>query len=61
MTYPTAGNNRQIIPVTGPIFEMDPWIERQNKQTARFFLGLMTASFLTGIMTTFFGMRKTRK
>ena len=61
LAYPTVNTNKQIIPVTGPTFEMDPWIERQNRQTARFFFGLITASFLTGIMTTFFGMRKTRK
>ena len=57
---PAAGTNRQIIPVTGPIYEMNPRIERENRQTARFFFGLLTASFLTGIMTTLFGMKKTR-
>jgi hypothetical protein len=39
---------------------MNPQIERENRQTARFFFGLMTASFLTGILTTFFGMKKTK-
>jgi membrane protein len=59
---PGTNTNRQIIPVTsGPTYEMNPRIERENRQTARFFLGLMTASFLTGIATTFFGMKKTRK
>lgn len=59
---PTAGQNRQVIPVTSaPVYEWNPRIERENRQTARFFLGLMTASFLTGIATTFFGMKKTRK
>lgn len=57
---PAAGANRQIIPVTGPIYEMNPQIERENRQTARFFFGLMTASFLTGILTTFLGMKKTK-
>ncbi len=57
---PAVGTNRQIIPVTGPTYEMNPLIERENRQTARFFFGLMTASFLTGILTTFFGMRKTK-
>jgi len=61
IVYPTSAN-RQIIPVTsGPSYEMNPRIERENRQAARFFLGLMTASFLTGIATTFFGMKKTRK
>ena len=59
--YP-KGTNRQIIPVTsGPTYEMNPMIERENRQTARFLLGLMTASFLTGIATTFFGLKKTKK
>jgi hypothetical protein len=53
-------SNSQIIPVTGPIYEMNPQIERENRQTARFFFGLLTASFLTGILTTFFGMKKTK-
>jgi hypothetical protein len=57
---PTAGMNRQIIPVTGTVYEVNPRIERENRQTARFFFGLMTASFLTGILTTFFGMKKTK-
>jgi membrane protein len=55
-----TGQNRQIIPITGPIYEMNPQIERENRQTARFFFGLLTASFLTGILTTFFGMKKTK-
>ena len=54
--------SREIIPVTSaPTYEWNPRIEQQNRQTARFFLGLMTASFLTGIATTFFGMKKTKK
>jgi membrane protein len=57
---PEAATNRQIIPVTGTIYEMNPQIERENRQTARFFFGLMTASFLTGILATFFGMKKTK-
>lgn len=32
--------------------------EQENKQTARFILGLMAASFLTGIMTTIWGLKK---
>jgi membrane protein len=53
---------RQIIPVTSaPIYEMNPKIERENQQTARFILGLMSASFITGIMTTIFGFKNKRK
>ena len=57
---PTEGTSRQIIPVTGTTYVMNPLIERENRQTARFFFGLLTASFLTGILTTFFGMKKTK-
>ncbi len=61
-TSASASTNRQIIPVTsGPTYEMNPLIEKENRQTARFFLGLLTASFLTGIATTFFSMKQTRK
>lgn len=61
LAVPSAQSARQIVPVTsGPIYEMNPLIERENRQTARFFLGLLTASFLTGIATTFFGMKKTK-
>jgi membrane protein len=62
-TSTNTGTNtgRQIIPVTsGPTYVMNPKIERENQQTARFFFGLLTASFLTGIATTFFGMKKTK-
>lgn len=53
----TAG--RQIIPVTSaPVFVMNPKIERENQQTARFIFGLMTASFLTGLVTSIFGLKK---
>lgn len=49
---------REIIPVTSePVFEMNPKIERENQQTARFLLGLMGASFLSGIAATIFGFK----
>ena len=32
--------------------------ERENSQTARVFLGLMAASFFTGILTTIFGLKR---
>jgi membrane protein len=60
-TAPRA-TGQAIIPVTSePIYEMNPKIERENEQTGRFILGLMSASFLTGIMTTLFGLNKKRK
>jgi hypothetical protein len=59
VAHTVAGHGRQIIPVTSaPVFETNPVIERENRQTARFIFGLMTASFITGILTTVFGLRK---
>ena len=55
---PTA--QRQIIPVTAPTYHIDERIERENEQTGKFILGLMTASFLTGIMTSV-GLKRTKK
>lgn len=52
---------RQIIPVTAPEHRIDENIEKQNEQTGKFILGLMTASFVSGILTTIFGYRKTKK
>ena len=33
-------------------------VEKENRQTARFFVGLMAASFFAGVLTRFFGPRK---
>jgi membrane protein len=33
-------------------------LERQNQQTARVFVGLIAASFFTGIVTTIFGLKR---
>lgn len=53
---------KQIIPVTAaPTYEMNPLIERQNRETARFILGLMSASFLSGIAATIFGFKNREK
>lgn len=53
---------RDIIPVTSaPVYEMNPKIERENRQTARFILGLMSASFLSGIAATIFGLKNRDK
>ena len=60
-TVPRA-TGRAIIPVTSePIYEMNPKIERENEQTGRFILGLMSVSFLTGIISTRFGLNKKAK
>jgi len=58
----TAAVSKQIIPLTSaPSYEWNPIIERENRQTARFIFGLMTASFLTGIMATIFGFKSRKK
>jgi membrane protein len=36
-------------------------LERQNSQTARIFVGLLAASFFTGILTTIFGLKRREK
>jgi hypothetical protein len=55
-------DGRAIIPMTaGPTYEMNPKIERENQQTARFILGLMSASFITGILSSRFGRKNRQK
>jgi membrane protein len=47
--------------VSSPFFPVEPItaaVEEENKQTARFFLGFMLASFFSGIMATIFGLKK---
>jgi membrane protein len=51
---------QQIIPVTAPTYHIDERIEQENEQTGKFILGLMTASFLTGLATSL-GLKKTKK
>lgn len=59
---PSERTGKEIIPLTSaPTYEMNPKIERENQQTARFLAGLMGASFLTGILTTIFGLRGRQK
>lgn len=52
---------RQIIPVTAPTHHIDEYIEKQNEQTGKFILGLIITSFVTGMMTTLFGYKNTKK
>jgi len=40
------------------ILEREYKIELQNRQIARFLAGLTAASFLTGAIATFFGLRR---
>jgi membrane protein len=45
-------------PVAAGITAREGRLERQNQQTARVFVGLMAASFFTGILTTIFGLKR---
>jgi membrane protein len=45
-------------PATVAIATRASKLDRQNQQTARVFVGLMAASFFTGILTTIFGLRR---
>jgi membrane protein len=46
------------IPVTSSIPASNERLERENQQTARIFVGLMAASFFTGILTTILGLKR---
>ena len=50
-----------MIPVTAERPHLDERIERENQQTARVIFGLMSASFITGILTTIFGLKNKSK
>ena len=54
---PTS-EGKDIIPVAAArIPEMSPQIKKENERTAQFILGLMSASFVTGILTTIVGLK----
>lgn len=57
----TPVEQRRSIPVTAHSHPIDTQIEKENEQTGKFLLGLMTTSFLAGILTTIFGYRKAKK
>jgi membrane protein len=46
------------IPAASAIMVGESRLEREKQQTARIFVGLMAASFFTGILTTIFGLRR---
>lgn len=46
------------IPAASAISTRENRLEQQNRQTARVFVGLLAASFFTGILTTIFGLRR---
>ena len=47
-----------LLPVRSGLMGRESRLERENRQTARVLLGLMVASFFTGIMTTIFGLKR---
>ena len=47
-----------VAPAAAAITTRSSRMEHQNQQTARVFVGLMAASFFTGILTTIFGLRR---
>ena len=46
------------IPAASAISARESRLEHENRQTARVFIGLMAASFFTGILTTIFGLKR---
>jgi membrane protein len=56
---PEPGLQPQLVAPAGTaIARREDRLERQNQQTARVFVGLMAASFFTGILTSIFGLRR---
>jgi membrane protein len=56
---PARGLQPQLSqPAAAAITRREAALEHQNQQTARVFVGLMAASFFTGILTTIFGFRR---
>lgn len=49
---------QRVAPAAAAITRREDRLERQNQQTARVFVGLMAASFFTGILTSIFGLRR---
>jgi membrane protein len=49
---------RLAMPAAAAISTREGTLERENRQTARVFAGLMAASFFTGILTTIFGLKR---
>jgi membrane protein len=46
------------VPAASTIAARQDKLEQENRQTARIFVGLMAASFFTGILTTILGFRR---
>jgi len=50
--------DRPALPAPSNISSRGSRLERENRQTARIFVGLLAASFFTGIVTTIFGLKR---
>jgi membrane protein len=56
---PVPGAGKKFKPQPAiPTLAGEKRLERENQQTARVFVGLMAASFFTGILTTILGLRR---
>jgi membrane protein len=56
---PTSGVQPRLpTPAAAAITARTDRLEQQNQQTARVFVGLLAASFFTGILTTIFGLKR---
>jgi len=51
-------NPQLAIPAASAISVRESRLDHENSQTARVFVGLLAASFFTGILTTIFGLRR---
>lgn len=51
-------NPQLAIPAASAISARESRLEQENRQTARVFVGLLAASFFTGILTTIFGLKR---
>jgi membrane protein len=47
-----------VVPAASALRVRENSLERENQQTARVFVGLLAASFFTGILTTLLGLRR---
>lgn len=53
-----VARGRTTIPWVSPATHLERAVEEENKQTARFFLGALAASFFSGIVTAIWGLKK---
>lgn len=54
----TELRGQPVLPAAAAITDRASQLEEENRQTGRFFFGILIDSFLTGIFTTIFGLKK---